>query len=325
MTLQARWVEAVAAAESPTDFSHRMEAAGVFVRVDDTVEPEVWRGATVSRRELDALRQIENVVRLGKVRRVGSDNVKLEFGDLATRRGEIYINCTAAGIRPVPTRPVFHDRGITMQFVTIGIAGWSASTIGLVEALREDDSEKNALCPIVAFTGEASDVLDIAYNGMSGLVARSAQPDIAAWMETCRLNPARGAAEHMRRSPRPRSIRRDGDQLRAGDGEPRAPRQLIATVTPVRVRPLGPVSSSRAELLDREHFSGGEAGEHDEDQVWSWTSLMRDSRNTSPCCRRHQPLTSTRRPRRRATSNSSLARRETAAVVTRLEPWNVPG
>jgi hypothetical protein len=67
----------------------------------------------------------------------------------------------------------------------------------LVEALREDDSEKNALCPIVAFTGEASDVLDIAYNGMSGLVARSAQPDIAAWMDTCRLNPARGAAEHM--------------------------------------------------------------------------------------------------------------------------------
>ena len=174
-----------------------MEATGIFVRVDDSVEPEVWRGATVSRRELDALREIENVVRLGKVRRVGSDGVKMELGDLATRRGEIYVNCTAAGVRPVPTRPVFQDGGITMQFVTIGIAGWSASTIGLVEALRDDDTEKNALCPIVAFTGEASNMLNVAYNGMSGFAARGAQPDIAAWTENCRLNPARGAAEHL--------------------------------------------------------------------------------------------------------------------------------
>jgi NAD(P)-binding Rossmann-like domain len=197
MTLQARWIEAVAAAASPTDFLHRMEATGIFVRVDDTVEPEVWRGATLSRGELDALREIENVVRLGKVRRVGSDGVKLELGDLSTPPGEIYVNCTAAGIRPVPTQPVFHDGSITMQFVTIGIAGWSASTIAVIEALREDDAEKNALCPIVAFTGEASNVLEVAYKGMSGLVARSMQPDIAAWTESCRLNPARGAAEHM--------------------------------------------------------------------------------------------------------------------------------
>ena len=197
MTLQARWIEAAAAAESATDFLHRLEAAGIFLRIDESVEPEVWRGATISRSELDALREIENVVRLGKVRRVRSDGVKMELGDLATRPGEVYVNCTAAGIRPVSTRPVFHDGRITMQFVTIGIAGWSASTIGLVEALREDDIEKNALCPIVAFTGEASNMFNVAYNGMSGLVARGAQPDIAAWTENCRLNPARGATEHM--------------------------------------------------------------------------------------------------------------------------------
>src|SRR5262245_514741 len=197
MTLQARWIEAAAAAESATDFLHRLEATGVLVRVDDSVESEVWRGATISRRELDALREIENVVRLGKVRSVGTDGVKMELGDLTTRPGEIYVNCTAAGIRPVPTRPVFHDGGISMQFVTIGIAGWSASTIGLVEALRDDDAEKNALCPIVSFTGEASSVLDVAFNGMSGLAARSAQSDIADWTETCRLNPASGAAAHM--------------------------------------------------------------------------------------------------------------------------------
>ena len=175
MTLQARWVEAAAEADSSTDFLHRLEAAEIFVRVDESVEPAVWRGATISRRELDALREIENVVRLGKVRRVGSDGVTMERGDLPTRPGEIYVNCTAAGVRPVPTRPVFEPDRINMQFITIGIAGWSASTIGLVESVRDDDTEKNALCPIVAFTGEASNMLQVAFYGMSGLVARAAR------------------------------------------------------------------------------------------------------------------------------------------------------
>jgi hypothetical protein len=32
---------------------------------------------------------------------------------------------------------------------------------------------------------------------MTGLLARGAEPDIAAWNEQCRLDPARGAAHHL--------------------------------------------------------------------------------------------------------------------------------
>jgi hypothetical protein len=32
---------------------------------------------------------------------------------------------------------------------------------------------------------------------MTGLLARGAESDLGAWTENCRLNPARGAADHL--------------------------------------------------------------------------------------------------------------------------------
>jgi len=84
-----------------------------------------------------------------------------------------------------------------MQYVTIGVAPWSAATIAAVEASDRDDDRKNELCPPVVFTGEASDILRLAFAGMTGLLARGAEPDLGTWTENCRLNPARGAADHL--------------------------------------------------------------------------------------------------------------------------------
>ena len=36
-------------------------------------------------------------------------------------------------------------------------------------------------------------MMDLSLAGMTGLLARAAEPDLAAWTEECRLNPARGA------------------------------------------------------------------------------------------------------------------------------------
>ena len=195
MQLQARWVEAAAEADSGADLARRLEGHGIFVRLDPAVEPGVFRGATVSRAELEALRQIENVIRQGKVLRIGTEHVVLEQGAIATE-GHVFVDCTAAGVRPTVPRPVFEPGRITLQYVTIGIAPWSAAIIGTIEASRDDDAEKNRLCPPVVFTGDTADLPRIAYAGMNGLTARALEPDLAAWDEACRLNPARGAANH---------------------------------------------------------------------------------------------------------------------------------
>lgn len=195
--LQARWVEAAADAIDGTDFAHRLESAGVFVRIDPTVEPEAYRGAIVSARELNALRTVERVVRKGKVRAIGARRIELDEGEVATQPGAVHIDCTAAGVRPTTPRPIFAGDAITLQYVTIIGAAWSAATLGVVEANRNDDAEKNRLCPPMTFTGNTSDLLEFAYAAMSGLWARTAEPDLAAWAEGCRLNPASGAARRL--------------------------------------------------------------------------------------------------------------------------------
>lgn len=197
MELQARWVEAAAEAIDGLDFARRLEAAGVFLRMDPNVEPEAYRGAIVSHRELDALRTVERVVRRGKVRTIGTQRIELDDGDLATRPGVLHVDCTASGVRPTALRPIFSDDRITVQHVTIISVCWSAATLGAVEAARDGDADKNRLCPPLKFTGKASDLLEFVHAGMSGLAARSAEPELAAWAEGCRLNPARGVAQRL--------------------------------------------------------------------------------------------------------------------------------
>jgi hypothetical protein len=42
-----------------------------------------------------------------------------------------------------------------------------AATLGVVEGGREDDAERNRLCPPLTFTGRISDVLELSHVGMS--------------------------------------------------------------------------------------------------------------------------------------------------------------
>ena len=196
MQLQARFVERAADCDGPRSFIEGLETDGIMLRIDPSVQPEVFRGATVSQLELESLRQIDNIVRLGRVHRIGTRRIAFENGDLPSDPHQVYVDCTAAGVRPVETRPVFDRDRITMQYVTIGVAPWSAATIAAVEASDRDDHRKNELCPPVPFTGEASDILALAFAGMTGLVARGAEADLGTWTEQCRLNPGRGAVDH---------------------------------------------------------------------------------------------------------------------------------
>jgi hypothetical protein len=196
MQMQARWVEACAEADDGMDFARRLEADGVFLRIDSDVEPEAFRGATVSAGELGGLRTIRRVVRAGRVLHIGSERITLRDAEVAADRRQVYVDCTAAGIRPTTPRPIFEDDRITLQYVTIGIVPWGAATVGTVERLRDDDADKNRLCRPVRFTGGIGEVLEIAHVGMTGIAARSAEPDLVAWNAGCRLDPARAAAQH---------------------------------------------------------------------------------------------------------------------------------
>jgi hypothetical protein len=197
MRFQASWIRAIAEAEDALDFSHRLEADDAFVRIDPTIEPGAWRGAIISRAELESLRTIERVVRSGKVLGIGRDVVVTDQGEVATGGDRVFVDCTACGVRPTVPRPVFEPDRITLQYVTVGIVPWGAATIGVVEAVGDGDEERNRLCPPVTFPGNASDILVTAAAGLRGSLARGAHRTVGRWSNGTRLNPGRGASKHL--------------------------------------------------------------------------------------------------------------------------------
>lgn len=189
-------LEALAQAESLEDLFRRLEAAGQITRIDPTVEPTMYRGAILSEGERESLRQIENVVRLGRVVHVGADRIVLEDGAVPTSRGEVHVDCTASGFRTAPPRPIFEPGRITLQSLMGAFTTFNAALVGYVEAARDDDDEKNRLCPPTPQPSDAADWIPVICGGLRSLMAQAAEPELAAWSEGSRLNLTRGLGDH---------------------------------------------------------------------------------------------------------------------------------
>jgi NAD(P)-binding Rossmann-like domain len=190
-------VQAAACAENIADLFRRLEACGQLVRLDPAVKPTMYRGATISQTELEDLRLVENVVRLGRVTHIGEAHIALEGGSIPTDDKQIYVDCTADGAHRVPGRAIFEPNRITLQPVRSGLLPFSAALIAFVESVREDDVEKNRLCPPNPYPNAAIDW--IATNAISHRVQMTwfEEPDLLAWMERSRLDVARGINAHL--------------------------------------------------------------------------------------------------------------------------------
>ena len=56
----------------------------MVMRIDQAIQPSMLKGATASVGELDQLRRIDNVVRLGHVERIDPHAITLEHGSIPT-------------------------------------------------------------------------------------------------------------------------------------------------------------------------------------------------------------------------------------------------
>ena len=147
MGLQASWVAAAVTAADGQEFARRLEDDEIFVRIDPRTEPHLFRGATISVGEVDALRTIERIVRGRKVRHIGTGSIVTDQGDLPGDGDRVFVDCTARGLPAPSRRPVFEPDRITLQYVTIGFAPWSAATVAAVEARHGDDADRNQPVP----------------------------------------------------------------------------------------------------------------------------------------------------------------------------------
>jgi hypothetical protein len=181
-------VEAVKNATSLDDLFERLETTGLLLRVDPTVRPTMYRCATVSRAELEQLRRIEDVVRLGHVARIEPGKIVLDEGELPADPSTLYIDCTADGLEQRPTLPVFDGDKITLQCVRGCQPVFSAAVIGHVEATKPDDGAKNELCEPVPYPVCDLDWLLMMIIENGNHIRWLDDSEITGWLEISRLD-----------------------------------------------------------------------------------------------------------------------------------------
>jgi hypothetical protein len=184
---------AIKKATSIDDLYLQLEALGCLMRIDTSVEPTMYRCAILSQGELEKLRLIENVVRMGRVKAVEPGRVDLDEGTIDTDPSALYVDCTGDGIGLREATPVFSPGAITLQSVRTCQPAFSAAVTARVEAMDVDDDTKNDyLWPVPHPTNPIDWVtMTVAFN--HNQLRWFDDPELMGWLNRARLN----AVSHM--------------------------------------------------------------------------------------------------------------------------------
>jgi hypothetical protein len=189
-------VEAAAFATSIPDLFGRLEECGHLKRLDPSIEPSMYRAAILSDMELEQLRSIENVTRAGQVRRIQTDRIILDRGDVPMGADCLYLDCTAVGLPQQSPRPVFEPDRITIQQLRETSPTFNAALIGYLEATGGDVDAQNSLAPPNPYPNTAADWIRTRHIGMIAQTRWDQAPELRDWIEGSRLNIASGLGKH---------------------------------------------------------------------------------------------------------------------------------
>ena len=173
-----------------------LEDAGIMLRLDRSVTPTMAKAPTLGTWELDLLRSIEHVVRMGHVTAVRRGRIDLADGSVAVADDALVVNCAADGLKNPPRVPIWRPESITVQPIRAGFPCFGAALAGYVEATRDDDGEKNRLCPPSSYGNTLEDWATMNVLGLRASASFGAEPDIKEWSDRVALNPARVAPDH---------------------------------------------------------------------------------------------------------------------------------
>src|SRR4051794_39472923 len=187
---------ACAGAASLDETFLRLEDLGIMLRIDRSVTPTMAKAPTLGTWELDLLRTVEHVVRLGHVVSARPGCLELEHGTVDLPRDTVVIHCAADGLKHPPRVPIWQPDAITLQPVRAGFPCFGAAVTGYVEATRADDAEKNRLCAPSSYGDTLADWAQMNILGFRNAAAFNAEPDVRDWAHRVALNPSRVPPEH---------------------------------------------------------------------------------------------------------------------------------
>jgi hypothetical protein len=189
--LAADTMAAAADAESLDDLFFRLEASGAMLRIDRDVTPTMAKTPTLGEWELDLLRTIDRVVRLGHIEHVTRGEIVLDRGSVPLEPDSLVVHCAAPGLQYPPLVPIWGPDKLRLQTTRVGFPCFNAALTGFVEATRDDDRERNRLCPPNTLPDNPSNWTRMQVRGTVAARTFGAEPDIAEWANGCVLNPAR--------------------------------------------------------------------------------------------------------------------------------------
>ena len=202
-----RQMEAVKDAVSVDDLADRMEAANLWMRLDPSVRPTIMHGPTVSMAELERLREVKDIFRMGHVETIEPDTLRLAGGVCSSKPGSLYIDCTARALGHTNTWPIFDGDKIVLQMIRLYQPTFSTALIAKIETNFDSEKAKNALAIPVPMTDTVQTWLVSQIANTTNQVVWSQHPEIKAWIASCRLDGfGRAAREVDRNDPEVQAV-----------------------------------------------------------------------------------------------------------------------
>jgi hypothetical protein len=185
---EADKLDAFAHADSIDDLFARLEGLGQMLRIDPTHRPTMFHYATLSSGELELLRSIQNVIRMGRVRAIESGALMLDGGRVTMDPDTLYVDCTASAISHRPNEPVFQDGRIVIQLLRAPLLVLSSALTAYLEAHGGDDANRNRLSVPVPFPQDLAGFARATRMGMLNQHNWSQEKALRQWMRQSRLD-----------------------------------------------------------------------------------------------------------------------------------------
>ena len=185
---QVKQMDAIAKATGIDDLFDRMEACGAMLRIDPNHRPTMFHYATMSTGEVELLRSIKNVIRMGHVQRIEPDALVLDGGRVDLKPLTLCIDCTASAVEKRDTVPIFQGNNIVLQLVRVPQPAFSAALVAYVEAHYADEAQKNKICGTVPFPDSLDSYPKSTFANMMNQFQWSQDKALRQWIRESRLD-----------------------------------------------------------------------------------------------------------------------------------------
>ena len=98
----------------------RFEKNGIMMRLDKNILPTRFRYATMTKKEVEKLRNVKNIIRKGRIASIDTERVKFESGEeMNLPEDTVVVDCARNSTKFPQDKKVFDGDKINLQFIML--------------------------------------------------------------------------------------------------------------------------------------------------------------------------------------------------------------